>query len=174
MLQTRTDADEKVVKHEARLVAQGFSQQPSVDFEETFAPVGRLASLRILLTVGALHDLVIRQADVEGAYLNAPLTQEIYIEIPQGYVQSRPSATVLRKLKALYGLKQSGREWWIALGDALTELSFARCENEWGMYVRKDDQGTHVLVLVYVLSHTSNDLIQIGRASCRERVYATV
>ena len=138
------------MKHKARLVAQGFSQQPGVDFEETFAPVSRSASLRILLTIAATHDLEAHQADVEGAYLNAELDRELYMKVPQGYTTTIPTTNVLRLKKTLYGLKQSGREWWKVLGKALTEQGFVRCESEWGMYVLKDDKGTHALLLAYV------------------------
>ena len=150
VLKTKTDADGNIVKHKARLVAQGFSQQPGIDFEETFAPVGRSTSLRILLTIAAAHDLEVHQADVEGAYLNAKLDREIYMRVPQGYHTAGKATNVLRLKKTLYGLKQSGREWWKVLGDALHELGFDRCETEWGMYVSKDKSGTKALLLAYV------------------------
>ena len=112
VLKTKTDADGNVIKYKARLVAQGFSQQPGIDFEETFAPVGRSTSLRILLTLAAAHNLEIHQADVEGAYLNGDLDRDIYMKIPQAYNQLDSSCNALKLRKTLYGLKQSGREWW--------------------------------------------------------------
>ncbi len=145
---TKTDADGNVIKRKARLVAQGFSQQPGIDFELTYAPVGRSTSLRILLTIVAAHDLEIHQADVEGAYLNGELDRELYMRVPQGYTAS--SGNVLRLKKTLYGLKQSGRDWWKVLGDALNEQSFERCENEWGIYVQRDKSGVQALLLAYV------------------------
>ena len=133
VLKTKTDADGNVIKYKARLVAQGFSQQPGIDFEETFAPVGRSTSLRILLTLAAVHDLEIHQADIEGAYLNGDLDRDIYMKIPQACNQVDPSCNSLKFRKTLYGLKQSGREWWKVLGEALNQIGFKRCENEWGM-----------------------------------------
>ena len=159
VLKTKTDADGKVVKHKARLVAQGFSQQPGIDFEETFAPVGRSTSLRILLTLAAAHDLEVHQADVEGAYLNGELDRELYMRLPAAYELQDQSCNALRLKKTLYGLKQSGREWWKVLGDALKELGFSRCENEWGMYILSNQDGSpRVLLLAYV-----DDLVLAAR-----------
>ena len=83
MFKRKRGTDGEVIKYKARLVAKGFSQIPGVDIEETFAPVGRTTSSRILLTIAASTDLEIRQADVEGAYLNGKITEEIYMEIPK-------------------------------------------------------------------------------------------
>lgn len=148
VLKTKTDADGNVIKHKARLVAQGFSQQPGLDFEETFAPVSRMTSLRILLTIAATHDLEVHQADVEGAYLNGELDREIYMRLPHGYMPSKASTTTLLLKKTLYGLKQSGREWWKVLGEVLASIGFVRCENEWGMYVLRDKKGQVKMILI--------------------------
>ena len=105
VLKTKTDADGNIIKYKARLIAQGFSQQPGIDFKETFAPIGRSTSLRILLTLAAAHDLEIHQADVEGAYLNGDLDRDIYMKIPQAYNQIDPSCNALKLRKTLYGLE---------------------------------------------------------------------
>lgn len=114
ILKLKRDALGNVVKFKARLVAQGFSQVPGVDFEETYAPVGRTTSLRIMLAISAFMDLEIQQADVEGAYLNGTLDIEIYMRYPEG-VQPSEGCDALKLNKALYGLKQAGhcggRSW---------------------------------------------------------------
>ena len=134
------------------MVHDSFSQQPGVDYEETFAPVSRSMSLRILISLAATYDLELEQADIEGAYLNGQrFDREIYMRIPAGYTISTSPCTALQLIKTLYGLKQSGREWWKVLGEALSELAFTRCENEWGLYVLRDKQGhTMGLLLAYV------------------------
>lgn len=114
----KLDADGRILKYKARLVAKGFSQQPGVDYEETYAPVGRVASLRLLLTIAAAFGLELHQADVEGAYLNGRLEEEIYMRYPDAVVRS-PGCNVLRLKGSLYGLKQSARVWWTELGDVL-------------------------------------------------------
>ena len=75
-------ADGEILKYKARLVAEGYSQIPGVDFQQTFAPVGRTTSWRIRLAIAASSDLEVHQADVEGAYLNGTLTEETFMEYP--------------------------------------------------------------------------------------------
>jgi len=145
----KTDADGKVVKYKARIVAKGFSQQPGIDFEETYAPVSRLASLRILLTIGAAHDLELFQVDVEGAYLNGKLAEVIYMRYPEGMKRKRGS-NILRLVKSLYGLKQSARVWWTELGEALEGIGFKRLERDWGLYHCDSARHGAIIVLAYV------------------------
>ncbi|KAE8225489.1 hypothetical protein CF326_g7860, partial [Tilletia indica] len=107
--------DEDGVAHrwKARLVAQGFTQVAGVDYFETFAPVARLDSLRVILALAAHFDWVIHQVDVVTAYLNGDLEEEVYIRQPPGYEKgdSRRNNMVCRLRLPLYGLKQSGRQW---------------------------------------------------------------
>ncbi|EIW70982.1 hypothetical protein TREMEDRAFT_27045, partial [Tremella mesenterica DSM 1558] len=137
VFKVKTDSEGNLLKYKSRLVAQGFSQIPGVDYEETFAPVGRSGSLRILLTIAATEDLEIRQADVEGAYLNGKLDVEIYMKYPKG-IKPKPGCNTLKLIKSLYGLKQSGRTWWIELGEGLSHLGFSRIESDWGLYYRPE------------------------------------
>ena len=148
----KRDAEGHVIKHKARLVAKGFSQQPGIDFEETFAPVGRLTSLRILLAHAAAHDLMILQADVEGAYLNGKVDVELYMDIPDGITPLKPESNALRLNKTIYGLKQSSHAWWLELGTALASLGSKKLESDWGLYVRHDSGigAPSVMLLAYV------------------------
>jgi hypothetical protein len=151
VLKRKRDANGQITKYKARLVAKGFSQQPGIDFEETYAPVGRLTTLRTMLAVVATLGLVCRQADIDGAYLNGKLDRAIYMKFPEGMTASKSCNTGLLLLKTLYGLKQSGREWWLVLGDKLVALGYTRCQSDWGLYVKKDNIGrTTAMVLVYV------------------------
>lgn len=143
----KRDASGNITKFKARLVARGFSQVPGVDFEDTFAPVSRLASLRFILAYAATMKQHLRQIDVEGAYLNGPLSEEIYLSPPPG-VQTT-SGNCLRLHKALYGLKQSGRAWWLELGRVLHKYGFKRCSGEWGLYSKWTKQGP-IILLAYV------------------------
>jgi hypothetical protein len=127
VFKVKTDADGKVVKYKSRLVAQGFSQIPGIDYEETFAPVGRTTSLRMLLTIAATNNLEVRPADVEGAYLNGKLDVELYMAYPEGMTPKK-GCDALRLIGSLYGLKQSGRTWWIELRKGLEGLGFKRTE----------------------------------------------
>ena len=105
----KLDANGKVARFKARLVAQGFTQKPGVDFKETFAPVARLTSIRMVLHIAALEDWELDQMDVKNAYLNGILEEEIYMAQPEGYKVPGQEDKVLRLKKGLYGLKQAGR-----------------------------------------------------------------
>ncbi|XP_071694431.1 uncharacterized protein [Rutidosis leptorrhynchoides] len=94
-------------KHKARLVAKGYSQQPGVDYTETFAPVARLDTIQALVALAAQRMWKIYQLDVKSAFLNGFLEEEIYVEQPQGFIKKGKEDQVLKLKKALYGLKQA-------------------------------------------------------------------
>jgi hypothetical protein len=99
-------------RYKARLVAQGFTQVPGDDFLETFSPMIRLESLRVLLAIAAYRDLEVWQLDVINTYTCSNLHATVYMCPPEGL--KCPEGKVLHVKKSLYGLKQSGREWYIA------------------------------------------------------------
>ncbi|GAA5890982.1 hypothetical protein JCM16303_005276, partial [Sporobolomyces ruberrimus] len=105
----KKDQHGRVSGHKVRLVAQGFSQRPGVDFRETFAPVAKFVSIRVLLALAARNNLLIHQADVDKAYLHGALDEEIYMRVPEGI--DGYDGKVLKLDRALYGLKQAGRVW---------------------------------------------------------------
>jgi hypothetical protein len=116
--------DEK--KYKARYVAKGYSQQPGIDFDETFSPTTRFTSVRVLLQLAVNNGYHVHQMDVKGAYLNAPIDKEIYLEQPPGYRQESDDETHLtcRLNKSIYGLKQSGRNWYSTLTNFLKTHDF--------------------------------------------------
>ena len=97
VFKAKKDAAGVVVRYKARLVAQGFSQVPGVDYFDTFAPVARLASIRTVLAIAAAENLEIHQIDIKGAYLNGELTDDeiVYMKQPPGYPVSSNSSEVL-------------------------------------------------------------------------------
>ena len=99
------------MRRKARLVAQGFSQVPGIDYFDTFAPVAKLASIRTILAIATQLDLELEQIDIKGAYLNGELEpgEVIYMRHPPGYKPPNAGAKVLKLRKTLYGLKQSGQ-----------------------------------------------------------------
>jgi hypothetical protein len=160
VFKTKRDESGNIVKHKARIVAQGFRQIPGLHFNDTFSPVARLTSLRILLTVAADEDLEIDQMDVDSAFLNGTLKETIYMKMPEGYKPSDPNSNCVKLLKTLYGLKQSSREWWTVISSFLmAELSMTRYQNDWGIYGRTgtEGKGGKLYILVYV-----DDLLIVG------------
>lgn len=149
VFKTKCDAKGMIIKYKARIVAKGYSQVHGVDFDETFSPVARLTSLRILLVIVAYYDLELHQMDADTAFLNGILEETIYMEFPEGYTPKSKKATGLRLKKALYGLKQASRCWWTMVTEYLSELGFTRLQSDWGLYVRYDNNSP-TFVLVYV------------------------
>lgn len=132
----KTDGNGQVVKYKARVVAKGYLQIYSIDFDETFSSVARLTSLRILLTIVARDDLELHQMDADTAFLNGTLDDTIYMEFPDGYEPKASKATGLLLKKSLYGLKQASRCWWELITGYLAELGFRRLDSDWGLYVK--------------------------------------
>ncbi|MBW0548016.1 hypothetical protein O181_087731 [Austropuccinia psidii MF-1] len=107
----KTNHLKQVTEHKARLCAQSFSQTPGVDFGKTYAPTGRLNSLRCLISFLVINKLEFHQVDIKSAFLNAPLVDTVFLSIPQGLeVDNRKYC--LRLKKAIYGLKQAPLAWY--------------------------------------------------------------
>ena len=119
-------------KEKARLVAQGFSQRPE-DYGETYAPVVKLVSVRILLALANAHDYEIMSFDVKTAFLHAKLTTPIFAKQIPGYPEN-DAKTVLKLLVALYGLKQSAYEWYSLLSTILYDIGLSRCEADHAVF----------------------------------------
>ena len=132
----------------ARLVAKGFTQVPGIDFDETFSPVARFESLRLLLALAALEDWEIHQMDVKSAFLNGVLDEEIYMEQPQGFIVTGQETKVCRLKKAIYGLKQASRAWNLQFHGVLSTLGFKRTHADAGIYVCHQHGGVGLLVVV--------------------------
>ena len=123
-------------RYKARLVARGFSQKYGIDYEETFAPVVRFASIRALLAYAVQNDMLIHQMDVVTAFLNGTLEEEIYMSQPDGYIKSGEEHLVCRLKKSIYGLKQSPRCWNQAFSEYLKSIDFAQSGADPCVYIK--------------------------------------
>jgi hypothetical protein len=113
-----------VKRNKARLVVKGYAQVAGLDFEETFAPIARLESIRILLAYAAHYSFKLFQMDVKSAFLNGPIKEEVYVEQPPGFEDDRYPNHVYKLSKVLYGLKQAPRAWYECLRDFLISNAF--------------------------------------------------
>ncbi|KAH9711302.1 retrovirus-related pol polyprotein from transposon RE1 [Citrus sinensis] len=142
------NADGSVSKYKARLVAKGFHQTPGIDYFETFSPVVKQSTVRIILSLAVMKGWKIRQIDINNAFLNGELNEDVYMFQPEGFVQS-PSGHVCKLHKALYGLKQAPRAWFDRLRKALLQWGFQNSKADSSLFI-KHESGGIVVVLVYV------------------------
>ena len=152
------DADGNISRYKARLVARGYTQVLGVDYNETFAPVTRLETLRLLFAMAVQRDWEIRQIDIKTAYLYGDLDEEIYMEPPEGV--TIPEGHVYLLVKAIYGLKQAGRQWYQKLRETMGKFSLTQVPSDPHTFVaHKVIKGTKrtLIVPVYV-----DDLFPIG------------
>jgi hypothetical protein len=104
-----------VTRNKARLVAKGYSQVEGLDFDETYAPVVRLESIRILLAYATYHGFKLYRMDVKSAFLNGPIKEELYVEQPPNFEDSEYPSNVYKPSKVHYRLKQAPRAWYECL-----------------------------------------------------------
>jgi transposase InsO family protein len=143
----KTCSDGTVDRYKARLVARGFTQEYGVDYEETFAPVARLSSVRALLAVAASRHWSLCQMDVKNAFLNGDLNEEVYMQPPPG--SSHPTNKVCRLHRALYGLKQAPRAWFAKFSATVSHIGYSISSYDSALFIRRTDRGT-ILLLLYV------------------------
>ncbi|KAE8676644.1 hypothetical protein F3Y22_tig00111582pilonHSYRG00249 [Hibiscus syriacus] len=108
---TKQNTKGEIERHKARLVAKGYSQKAGIDYDEVFAPVARLETIRLIISLAAQNKWKIQHMDVKSAFLNGVLEEEVYIQQPSGYEVKGHEDKVLKLKKALYGLKQAPRAW---------------------------------------------------------------
>ena len=111
MFKTKMDANGKIERYKARLLAQGFSQKFGSDYDETFCPVVRMESVRTLIAMSVQNRLQLHQVDITTAFLNGQLEEEVYVVQPEGFVSAGREHLVCRLKKSIYGLKQSPHCW---------------------------------------------------------------
>ena len=152
------NADGEIARYKARLVAKGYTQVNGLDYNETYAPVTRLETIRLLFGLAVEKDWEIRQIDVKTAYLHGDLDEEIYMEPPEGL--DIPDGMVLRLDKAIYGLRQAGRQWYLKLKSVLVEMGFKQIVNDPHTFIIHRQEGDikeTLVVPIYV-----DDLLPVG------------
>ncbi|TFY75537.1 hypothetical protein EWM64_g8475, partial [Hericium alpestre] len=160
----------EVEKYKARLVVKGFTQVEGIDFDETFAPVVKFTSLRMLLALVAKKDLEVHQMDVKTTYLHGELEEEIYLQPPAGF--GVPESKVWKLIKSVYGLKQAGRVWYLRIKSKFEKLRYTCIDSDHSFFTKwacKDSTILYAVIYVDDIILISNSMDALLEA--KERRY---
>ncbi|GJW68812.1 putative ribonuclease H-like domain-containing protein [Tanacetum coccineum] len=147
----RNKRDERgvVVRNKARLVAQGYTQEEGIDYDEVFAPVARIEAIRLFLAFASFMGFIVYQMDVKSAFLYGTIDEEVYVSQPPGFVDPDHPKKVYKVVKALYGLHQAPRAWYATLSTFLEKHGYKRGTIDKTLFIKRDKKDI-MLVQVYV------------------------
>ena len=170
------NADGSIDRYKARLVTQGYSQEPGQDYDEIYAPVAKYTSIRSVLAIANQLDLDIHQMDVKTAFLNGSLENEIFMRQPEGYVSQEHPNFVCKLNKGIYGLKQATRCWNVAIDDYLKSSGYTQSTADPCIYSKievKDGKKCIMIIAVYVddtlLASNDDQMLRAEKAKLGER-----
>lgn len=149
----KRDNSDQITQYRAHVVAQGFTQRPGIDFFETYAPVARIGSIQILLSIAASLDWEIHLIDIHLAFLNSNLPdgEDIYLKQPPGYIVKGKEDWVWLLIRALYGLKQAGHLWYEKLKDILIKMGFDISHSDLCVFIRRRNSN-----ITFISSHVDD------------------
>ncbi|KAH9763962.1 Integrase catalytic domain-containing protein [Citrus sinensis] len=173
VFRNKMDESGVVIRDKARLVAQGYNQEERIDFDETFAPVARLESIRMLLAYACHKDFILYQMDVKSAFLNGYIMEEVYVKQPPGFENEKFPDHVYKLSKALYGLKQAPRAWYDRLKNFLLDNDFPMGKADTTLFVKHKNQDI-LIVQIYVddiIFGSTNELLCKDFSSCMSQEF---
>ena len=152
-------ADGSIERFKATLVAKGYTQTYGIDYTETFAPVAKINTVRVLLSLAANLDWPLQQFDVKNAFLHGELSEEVYMDLPPGCMVSEKQCQKVCKLKkSLYRLKQSPRAWFGRFTKSMRAFGYRQSNSDHTLFLKKQ-HGKITTLIVYVddMVVTGND-----------------
>ncbi|CAL9010999.1 unnamed protein product [Prunus brigantina] len=156
IFKVKKNADGTISRYKARLVAQGFSQEYGLDYDETFSPVVRHTTVRLILGLAVQFQWKLRQLDVKNAFLHGELQEEVFMKQPQGFVDPTYPDFVYKLQKSLYGLKQAPRAWNAKFTGYLPTLGFTVSHSDPSLFIKKTS--SDILILLFYV----DDIILTG------------
>ncbi|KAD2805656.1 hypothetical protein E3N88_39033 [Mikania micrantha] len=160
-------ADGSIDKYKARLVIEGFRQKEGVYYFDTYSPVTRITTIRLVLAIAALRNLEVHQMDVKTAFLNGDLEEEIYMEQPKGFSAPGQEGKMCKLVKSLYGLKQAPKQWHHKFDQVMLNNGFKINECDKCVYVKNTmrarfdmkDMGLADVILGIKINRTQHGLM---------------
>ena len=156
-------SDGSLDRYKARWVLRGFTQRPGVDFDETFSPVVKPATVRTVLSLAVSRDWPVHQLDVKNAFLHGTLQETVYCTQPSGFVDPTKPDLVCRLNKSLYGLKQAPRAWYSRFASYIITLGFTEAKSDTSLFIfRRGSDMVYLLLYVddIVLTASSETLLR--------------
>nr|GEZ99257.1 putative ribonuclease H-like domain-containing protein [Tanacetum cinerariifolium] len=156
--------DGTVERYKARLVAKGHTQTYGIGYSETFYPVAKMDTIRVLLSVASNQGWPLHQFDVKNAFLHGELKEEVYMEAPPGFSEHFKPGEACRLKKSLYGLKQSLRAWFGRFSIAMKRYGFKQSNSDHTLFLKnKKNHVTCLIIYVDDMVITGNDEKEIKR-----------
>ncbi|CAM8997570.1 unnamed protein product [Rhodiola kirilowii] len=150
IFQKKMKVDGTIDKFKARLVIQGFRQKYGMHYFDTYAPVARISTIRLLIALASIHKLLVHQMDVKTAFLNGDLEKEIYMKQLEGFIMSGQEHKVCKLVKSLYGLKQASMQWHQKFDEVVLSDGFILNQSDKCVYSKFDNSGNGVIICLYV------------------------
>jgi len=160
-------ADGSLARHKARWVVRGFSQREGIDYDETFSPVVKQATIRTVLSIAVSRAWPIHQLDVKNAFLHGHLDETVYCQQPPGFVDPAAADHVCLLQKSLYGLKQAPRAWYQRFAAFLQQLGFVTSTSDTSLFVLTE--GTS---LAYLLLYVDDIILTASTPALLQRLMA--
>nr|GEY28500.1 ribonuclease H-like domain, reverse transcriptase, RNA-dependent DNA polymerase [Tanacetum cinerariifolium] len=165
VFKTKKDANGKIIKHKAILVAKGYIQELVIDFEEVSALVARMETIQLLLAIAVNNKWEVHHLDVKYGFLHGDLKEEVYVRQPKGFIKRQGNGKVYRLTKALYGLRQAPRAWNIKLDNTLKSLDF----NKYIKVIKRLNNNSRILCSDLIITDTPKKEIDKFKAQMEEK-----
>ena len=159
VFKTKRDSHGNLERYKARLVSKGFTQKDGVNYKETFSPVSKKDSFRIIMALVAHYDLELHQMDVKTAFLNGNLNEEVYMDQPMGFIEKGKEHMVCKLKRSIYGLKQASLQWYLKFNDTIVSFGFKENTVDRCIYL-KVSGSKFIFLILYVddILLATNDL----------------